>query len=171
MIIKIDNTLSLELSNLSHAEDNFELICKNRNYLKQWLTWVDRMQTIDDFKHFISSSILKNKQGTDYGFVIKHNQTIIGRIGIHFIDSQNKTGMLGYWIDADFQGKGIITKVCKTLIQFSFTEINLNRIEIKCATKNLKSKAIPIKLNFTQEGILREAEFLNGNINDLYLYL
>ena len=46
----------------------------------------------------------------------------------------------------------------------------LNRIEIKCAVGNNKSRAIPQKLQFKQEGILRQAELLNGKFIDLYLY-
>ena len=46
----------------------------------------------------------------------------------------------------------------------------LNRIELKTAVKNLKSQAIPNKLNFKKEGILRQAEFVNNEFVDLYIY-
>jgi len=56
------------------------------------------------------------------------------------------------------------------LIAYAFEDLNLNRIEIKAAVENLKSQAIPQKLNFQKEGVLREAEFVNQKYLDLTLY-
>jgi ribosomal-protein-serine acetyltransferase len=56
------------------------------------------------------------------------------------------------------------------LITYGFKVLGLHRIEIKTATNNLKSQAIPEKLNFKKEGILREAELVNNKFLDLYLY-
>jgi ribosomal-protein-serine acetyltransferase len=170
LIIQINDFLVLESNHLSHVEENYALINNNRAYLKQWLTWVDKIQTLGDSINYITAAIQKTEQQTDYGFVIKYNGSIVGRMGLHFIDAINKTGTIGYWIAEGFQGKGIITECCKAIINFGFTELNLQRIEIKCATQNLKSKAIPERLNFKQEGILRQAEFLNNQWTDLYLY-
>ena len=170
MTIQINDSLVLESNHLNHAEENYALINSNRAYLKQWLTWVDNMQTLEDSKNYIATSIKKTEQQTDYGFVIKYKGNIIGRIGIHFINAINKTGTIGYWIVEGFQGQGIMTNACKALIACAFNELNLNRIEIKCATQNVKSKAIPEKLHFKQEGIMRQAEFLNNAWTDLYLY-
>ena len=107
MILNIDHTLCLESNQLHHAEENYTLICKNRVYLKQWLTWVDKIDTLEDSENYIQASIKKTEQQTDYGFVIKLNHQLIGRIGIHFIDAVNQIGTIGYWIDEDFQKKGI----------------------------------------------------------------
>lgn len=63
-----------------------------------------------------------------------------------------------------------MVKSCKRLITYGFEELGLNRIEIKAAVENLKSQAIPEKLNFKKEGILRQAEFVNEKFLDLTLY-
>nr|WP_325981510.1 GNAT family protein [Staphylococcus equorum] len=63
-----------------------------------------------------------------------------------------------------------MTKCTKFLIDYCFNEINLNRIEIQTATKNIKSQKIPRKLGFKQEGILREDEKLNGKFVDSYVF-
>ncbi len=48
--------------------------------------------------------------------------------------------------------------------------MGLHRIEIKVATNNLRSQAIPEKLNFRKEGLLRQAELVNNKFLDLYIY-
>ena len=56
------------------------------------------------------------------------------------------------------------------MISYAFEELLLNRIEIKCANKNDKSKAIPIKLGFKKEGIIRDAEWLYDHFVDHIVY-
>ena len=94
----------------------------------------------------------------------------IGRIGISKIDYQNKIGEIGYWLAENSQGKGIIHKSIRTIIDFCFTDLKLNRIEIKCATENIQSKNIPEKFNFTKEGVIRQGELLYDKYVDLILY-
>jgi len=48
--------------------------------------------------------------------------------------------------------------------------LGMNRIEIKCGTKNYKSQAIPERLQFTEEGIMKEAELLYDEYIDLCSY-
>ena len=98
------------------------------------------------------------------------NDEIVGRIGIHYIHLHNRIAALGYWLGDGYQGKGIITKACIALIDHCFNELGMNRVEIKCATGNHKSRAIPEKLNFVKEAVLRKAELVNDTFLDLYLY-
>ena len=56
-----------------------------------------------------------------------------------------------------------MTLCTKALIQYVYEEYDIHRIEIRMSTKNKKSRAIPIRLGFTQEGILRSDECLQGN--------
>ncbi len=171
MIIKVDDTIIAELIDDKHAAPVFSLINNNRQYLREWLPWVDNMRSIDNFKNYILKCKKESEQGSDFGYVIIYNGTVGGRIGIHNIDQQNKIASIGYWLTEDFAGKGIITKCCKTIIDYAFDILNVNRMEIKCGTQNLKSKAIPVRLNFKQEGIIRQGEFVNNTfIDDLFIF-
>ncbi len=170
MMIQVNDNISLELLDGCHAAETFALINANRIYLREWLPWVDNMRTITIFENYISKTKKEKEAGTDIGFVILYNGVITGRIGIHYINQQNKSGAIGYWLGEHYAGKGIITACCKKLIDVCFTQLDLERIEIKCATGNHKSKAVAERLGFTQEAILPQAEFVNDQVWDLYLY-
>ena len=128
------------------------------------------MRTVDDFKRYIAICKKKHEDKMELGFVILHNNQLSGRIGLHYFDHNNKICSIGYWLDEQQTGKGIITKACNHLIHYAFTELSFNRIEIKCGVGNTKSAAIPQRLGFTKEGVLRQAEWVNGKAIDLYLY-
>ena len=170
MQIKIDDKIRIELIEEKHAQSIFNMVNENRNHLRQWLPFVDRMQTVAFAQNFVHGTMQKNKAGNEFAFVIFENDRMIGRIGVYKIDRQNKIGEIGYWIIEGAQGKGIITKSCQALIDYCFNELDLNRIEIKCGTKNIKSKTIPERLKFTQEGIIRQGELLYDKYIDLNLY-
>jgi ribosomal-protein-serine acetyltransferase len=170
MTITIDENIRLELINENHSQPIFDIVDKNRIHLRQWLPFVDRMQTVEFAENFVKGTMQRNKDGNEFAFVIIENDKVIGRIGVYKIDGQNKIGEIGYWLAENLQGKGIITKSCKALIDFCFSDLQLNRIEIKCGTENFKSKTIPEKLNFTREGVIKEGELLYDKFIDLNLY-
>ncbi|HEU5053347.1 MAG TPA: GNAT family protein [Hanamia sp.] len=170
MILKIDENISLELTSAKHAQGLFDAVDANRKHLSEFLPWVGNMKSVADFKDYIQDCESLYRQKKEVSFVIFSNKKTIGRIGLHHMNLDNKTAAIGYWITKDAQGKGIITQSCKKLISYGFAEIGLHRIEIKAAVQNLKSQAIPKRLNFTKEGILRQAELVNGKYLDIVLF-
>jgi ribosomal-protein-serine acetyltransferase len=168
--IQVNNSIKLELIADKHAGPVFELIEKNRPYLREWFPWVDYMTTVDRFREFILSSKIKEQESSDYAYVIYYDNEAVGRIGIYYIDQQNRIGSIGYWLDADKQGQGIVTKSANALLALGFETLDLNRLEIKCSAKNIKSQSIPGKLKFSQEAVLKQAEYINDIYNDLVLF-
>lgn len=168
--ILVEDNLVLELTAQKHAAGLFNAVDSNRLHLSAFLPWVANMQSVADFNNYIQHCETLYELKTDISFVIIADNKIAGRIGIHHIHAQNKTGAIGYWIAKEFEGRGIVTKCCRALIRHGFEQMNLHRIEIKAAVKNLRSQAIPQKLGFTKEGVLRQAEFVNNHFIDITLY-
>ena len=149
---RIDESLFLKKLVLSDAQALFDQVEKNRSYLREWLPWLDYNKTPSDSEHYIVNTT--NQWGIFY------NQNLVGAIGLHKIDQANKNTSIGYWLDQDVNGKGIMTRATESLIDYCFHDLNLHRIEIRCAEFNMKSRAIPQRLGFTQEGLLRDVEWL-----------
>ena len=170
MKIQLDQNIYLESIEKSHAAPIFQAVDQNRIFLREWLSFVDKMQTLQFAENFVVNLLHKSRAGLEVGWAIMENEILIGRIGIHKIDQQNRIGEIGYWLVETAQGKGVMTKACKLMLDLGFTDLKLNRIEIKCGVGNFKSAAIPKKLNFKNEGILKEAEFINDKFIDLYLF-
>ena len=170
MKIDVHEGLRLELLDDEHAEALFRAVDANRNHLSTYLPWVNDMRSIADFYDYIKGCELLTLQGKEVSFVIIYNEVLVGRIGLHHINRQNKNAAIGYWLTANVQGKGIMLAACKAIISYGFQVAHLHRIEIKAAVENLRSQAIPQKLHFKKEGILRQAELVNDRYLDLVLY-
>lgn len=168
--IRIDDTILLELIDYHHAEPLYLLVKENRQHLREWLPWVDHMRTVEDFRKYINHSKQRFANEQEMGYIITANHVMIGRIGLHNIDLHNQSASIGYWLSQPWTGKGIITRCCKALIRNSFFKHGLNRIEIRCGTGNFKSQAVPERLGFKKEGIIRQGEFVNNQFIDLLVY-
>jgi ribosomal-protein-serine acetyltransferase len=170
MILPISPTTHLELTAPQHAEGLFKAVDLNRVHLAEFLPWVGNMQSFLDFERYIAMCEQLYSEGREVSFVIIDNNEIVGRIGLHYINPQNKCAAIGYWLTKAAEGQGIITQSCRAIIDYGFNELGLHRIELKAATANTKSQAVPQRLGFTKEGILRDAELVNGHWHDLVLF-
>ena len=63
-----------------------------------------------------------------------------------------------------------MTRACQGLIRYGFDELNLNRIVIYVAPENLKSQAVPERLGFQKEGVLRQSIWIYDRFLDLVVY-
>lgn len=148
----------------------FKLTDLNRDYLRQWLLWVDSTVSVTDTAEFVKTSIERNEKNDGFENIIKYDGKIAGIVGLLYINHFNKKTELGYWLAKDFQSKGLMTIACRQVIEYCFNKLDLNRIEIRCAFNNYASQGIPKRLNFKQEGVLRKEVFLNGEFVDHVLF-
>ena len=77
---------------------------------------------------------------------------------------------IGYWLGEEFQGQGTMTRRCALLTDHALAVWELNRVEIRAASENRRSRAIPERLDFREEGILPEAESVGGRLLDMIIY-
>lgn len=102
--------------------------------------------------------------------VILMNGKVAGIAGYNEIDWNNRIAYIGYWLGKSFQSRGVMTRVCKVLTDYALCDLNLNKVDIHAAEENLKSRKIPERLGFTQEGKIRQNEWLYDHFVDHIVY-
>jgi ribosomal-protein-serine acetyltransferase len=151
---------------LSDAPEIFQAIDANRTDLREWLSFIDDTLDREDTEDLINYI---NDIG-EKTFLIRYRQEVAGLIGFKDTDVLNRRTEIGYWLVEKFRKKGIVTQSVKSLLKYAFEELDLNRVQIKAGTENIKSRRIPERLGFSFEGIEREGEYLNGGFIDLAVY-
>jgi ribosomal-protein-serine acetyltransferase len=169
-IIRVDADLELRPLRLENAAALFDAVERNRDRLRQWLPWVGLTYSSTDVYRFIAERERENRMRGALTTGIWSRGVLCGAIGLHRIDSRDRTTSVGYWIDAAYEGRGIMLRACRAMVTEGFRNYGLHRIEIRCATGNHRSCAIPRKLGFVEEGILRQAEWLYDHWVDLRLF-
>lgn len=167
---KIEENLELRHVSERYAEDVFLVVKENLEHISEWMPWATKDYSIDSAKEFIKMNRNRYAENEITDFYIFFENKLVGIIGFNSPDFRNKSIEIGYWLAKNYNGKGIMTKCCKVLIDFAFDDLKLNRIGICCATENFKSQAIPERLGFTKEGTARQAEWLHEKFVDLIVY-
>lgn len=166
----IDSNTYIAILEPRHAEQLFQCINENRESIGNWLEFPQHTHEVQDTLNFINKSLHSFASNNGYWTGIWHKDKLAGSIGYLYIDYDNNKTEIGYWLGKDFEGMGLISKACHLLINHAFSDLKLNKVEINVATHNSKSRAIPKRLGFTEEGIVRDYEFLNGVYLDRTLY-
>ncbi len=73
---------------------------------------------------------------------------------------------LGYKIDEDFEGKGLMFEALRASIDYIFSEINLHRIMANYVPHNFRSEKLLERLGFVKEGFAKNYLFINEGWED-----
>ena len=94
--------------------------------------------------------------GRDFFYgIFSHDETrVIGGTGLHARQGPG-TLEIGYWIRVGSINQGFATEAAAALTRAAFDTDGIRRVEIRCDVDNLDSAAIPRKLGFTLETILK----------------
>jgi len=168
--IIVSENLTLKLLNQESAGIIFQSINLNRRYLRKWLPFVDNTWKEEDTAVFISTILRRTLPKPDIVYEIWYTDSFAGLIAIKEVDEWNKRAELGYWLIPQFEGIGIMTSCCVAILDFVFTKLGLNRIQIKVGIGNARSSRIPERLGFHFEGIERSGEKFQDHYKDLELY-
>ena len=143
----------------------YKLIDKNKNYIgKTFPVTLANSDSLKKAEDFLTVSLDKEKNNEGFYFYARDIKTndLIGYLCVKTIDYRISKCELGYFIDEDYQGKGITSKMVSNALAFCFNELMMNKIFICTSEINFASQQIALKHHFKQEGILRD-EFRNGD--------
>ncbi|GIP42236.1 GNAT family N-acetyltransferase [Paenibacillus sp. J45TS6] len=157
---KLDDDIELKPLSMEHTGALYSLTDKSRERLREWLPWVDNVTEETHTVQFIKNAIRQAADNGGFTAGIWVKGELAGVIGFHEIDWHNRTVGIGYWLGKVHEGQGIMSSACRALVDYALLDLDLNRVEIRCATSNHRSRGVPERLGFVLEGIIRQAEKL-----------
>ena len=168
--IHVDRDLRLRDPTQADAAELFELIDANRRYLARWLPWPSLIRTVADEHEWIRSRLIPGASDNELALLIIFGGAIAGGLGIAGLGSPNRAAEVGYWLSESLQGHGIVTRSCHAALEYTFEARSINRVQIRAAVDNTRSRAVPERLGFTFEGVQRQAVLVGGAFQDLAVY-
>jgi ribosomal-protein-serine acetyltransferase len=152
---------------LDDLDEVWAVIQSERDRLGLWMPWVAGTTTIDHQRTWLER-VVGDERSLD-GLGIWVDGRLAGGIGLG-ADPFGIAGEIGYWISGEFEGRGLITRACRALIDHGFSQVSLHRIVIRAGVENTRSRAIPERLGFTCEGVLRGEGRGSRGFYDLVVY-
>lgn len=106
-----------------------------------------------------------------FRLITKESKTIIGSISFHNWYPMHQRAEIGYAMNAEeHKGKGYMKEALKVIIPYGFDYLNLNRMEAFIHPDNTASRRLVEGYGFTQEGLLKEHYYSEGQMGDSMLF-
>jgi ribosomal-protein-serine acetyltransferase len=94
---------------------------------------------------------------------------LVGWVNLE-IDAPARSAEVGYWLDAGFVGRGLVTRAVAAVLDHAFGPLGLDRVGLRTVIDNTRSRNVAERLGFTQEGVLREYAAFPDERRDLVVY-
>jgi ribosomal-protein-alanine N-acetyltransferase len=152
--------------------DEFRLfeIHSNAKFMRYWSSppWTNIEQAVT----LIEKDQIEMAQGmrVRLGIFLHEAKQLIGTCSLFQIDQQCRRAELGYGIAQEHWRHGYMTEAVSELLNYGFSELNLNRVEADIDPRNAASGRSLEKLGFLQEGYLRERWIVGDEVSDSALY-
>ncbi len=157
---ELDADLTLRTLVPEDAPELFAVVDSNRHYLRQWLPWLDANTKVEHSAQFIESTHQARQNNPAFQCAVVYKGQIVGMCGFHPIQRANRFAPLGYWLAESATGKGLMSRSVQFFVNHAFEQMDMNKVGIAAAEHNIKSRQIPERLGFVNEGLERDAEFL-----------
>ena len=100
----------------------------------------------------------------------RHETELIGTCMLFDIAETSRRAELGYCLASAAQGQGFMNEALRSLLNYAFGDLRLNRLEADIDPRNLASAATLERLGFRHEGLLRQRWMVAGEVSDSALY-
>ncbi len=109
-----------------------------------------------------------NKLGINWAITI--NDILIGNICLFRFNTEASRAEIGYMINEENSGQGLMTEAVQLVVQYGFKQMQLNAIEALIAYRNIASIKVIEKAGFQKDGLLRDYIFFNNKYVDMHYY-
>ena len=130
--------------------------------------------TLEDTSRFLADVLKQGRKmpRMNYEMVIleKESNKAIGAVSLRVQSLEHKQADMGYVLNRNYWGTGIMTEAGKAMLEFAFNKLELHRVWAYARTENAASIKVLQKIGMKQEGLLREHLFYKGTWWSSYLY-
>lgn len=152
----------------------YGLIDRNRPRLEDFFAGtVALTKTLEDTRAHVQDVLQKLQDKNHFPFVVidDSTDTLIASIQVKGLDWSIPKGELGYYIDAGYEGKGIVTKAMGYIIRWCFEELKLAKVFIRTHERNISSRRVAERNGLVLEGTIRmDYKTTRGEVVDLMYY-
>jgi len=164
-------TERLKLRRLSSVDtESLFTIYSNNQVMKYWSS--PPFTAVWQANELISNSIKWWEAGESICLAVEEltSSKVIGTVSLFNFHQESKRAEIGYILGYPYWGRGFMIEALTKVIEFSFSDLFLNRLEADIDPENTASAKLLTRLRFSLEGRLRQRWIVNGNISDSEIY-
>lgn len=146
---------------------------RNADWLKLWDATVPETahQHATTFPQLVRRLRKMARQGTAMPFAIEVAGVFAGQLTVNnIVRGSAQYASVGYWIDQDFAGRGLMPRAVALAMDHCFFTVGLHRIEVAIRPENTNSLRVVEKLGLREIGYAPAYLHINGAWRDHRLF-
>ncbi|MCC3376280.1 GNAT family N-acetyltransferase [Cohnella sp. REN36] len=150
-----------------------EAVLESLDELRPWLPWAKQAPTIEDSEVSVRKARIQYLERSDLRLHLIQKETgrLVGGSGLHRIDWAARRFEIGYWLRTSCTGQGYMAEAVEGIERFAIHDLQANRIEIRCDSRNTRSARVAERLGYLKEGVLRRERLdANGELFDMFVF-
>lgn len=158
--LRVDDELELAILERHDVPALLRLALENQDSLRPWLPWAEDVSA-QSLLAFVEGRVLPAiASGEGFEAGVYRRGELVGGAGLHDVNGKRRSAALGYWLDHNTRGEGVMTRAVGAIVERSFLTdacfgAPYERLEIMADVRNLASRAVAERLGFAFEGVLR----------------
>lgn len=125
--------------------------------------------SIDDYNNWLQT--VKSNEVLVLGVIHNRDKKHIGNVSLQSFDWINRSAEIAIVMgEPDYWGKGFGYVACKKMIEHAFDRLNIMRIWSGTSVLNVAMNKIFKRLGFKNEGVFKQAQYLDGDYYDINIY-
>jgi RimJ/RimL family protein N-acetyltransferase len=131
-------------------------IDRARPLVDPWIPWASLTTDLASARSTLQryADLSSSDSGRIYGIWL--DGVLVGGVMFTRFDASSGVCEIGCWLEEAGQGRGLVTRACRALIDWAFTERGMSRVEWWVAAGNTRSIASARRLGMTRDGVLRQ---------------
>lgn len=146
------------------------LVAQEQQALCRWFGWSASLANVVGATTYLRVARAEQNQSANTNFGIFLDEKLIGGISFQNYHAETKRVNIGYWVAATHQRQGIAGKCLRQVLAYLFDSVGLEKVEAYVLPANTASIALLLNLGFKTEGLLRKWQYLNGGLQDTYVF-
>ena len=140
--------------------------------LKVWMPWATDEYGIDDAEQWCRRTGAKSLTREELGFLLfLHGGEHVGNIGLFNFNWDVPRCEVGYWLATPHCGQGLMGEAVEAVFALARDACSIQRMEIRCDDRNVRSWRVAERCGFQLEGVLRrESLATDGALRDTRVY-
>lgn len=141
--------------------------------LRPWMPWAQSLPAPEETELNIRKARISFMERTDLRLLLFHKESgeFVGSSGLHRINWASRKFEIGYWLRTSRAGQGLMTEAVNGITDFAVRELGANRIEIRCDSRNERSRKVAERAGYTLEAVLRGDECdVSGELSDTLVF-
>lgn len=126
----------------------------------------------DEMRAFIQriADAFADDEGITWVITEKNDDRLIGTIGYWRLDKENHRAEIGYMLQADKHGKGLMPEALAAVLDYGFRGMKLHSVEANVNPHNEASIRLLERNGFVKEAHFKENYYYDGKFLDSVIY-